>query len=102
MTHITMIWDERLIINTKISFIKIVILIGVIIMNQAMETVEGWYSLHDFRVIDWTKWKAAPEAVREQALFEFKNLLATWNEIFGSFYIGNLLKENRIHSFFQV
>lgn len=50
-------------------------------MNQAMQTVEGWYSLHDFRTIDWAKWKAAPEAVREKALFEFKKLLNQWEQI---------------------
>ncbi|MBI0580607.1 heme-dependent peroxidase [Neobacillus cucumis] len=47
-------------------------------MNQAMKTIEGWYSLHDFRNIDWPKWKAATEAQREQALSEFKALLNKW------------------------
>jgi peroxiredoxin len=50
-------------------------------MNDAMQTVEGWYCLHDFRTIDWAKWKTASEAVRENALFEFKNLLKKWEQI---------------------
>jgi chlorite dismutase len=50
-------------------------------MNQAMQTVEGWYCLHDFRLMDWTKWKSASPAVRERALFEFKNLLNKWEKI---------------------
>jgi chlorite dismutase len=50
-------------------------------MNQAMQTIEGWYSLHDFRTIDWAKWKSAPEAVREKALVECKNLLTKWEQI---------------------
>lgn len=51
---------------------------GVIIMNQAMKTIEGWYCLHDFRTMDWTRWKKASEGQREQALSEFKDLLDKW------------------------
>jgi hydrogen peroxide-dependent heme synthase len=47
-------------------------------VNQAMKTIEGWYCLHDFRTIDWTKWKNASERERELALFEFKNILTKW------------------------
>ena len=50
-------------------------------MNQVMQTVEGWYCLHDFRVMDWAKWKAAAAAVREQALVEFQSLLNKWEII---------------------
>ncbi|MDP4087102.1 MAG: heme-dependent peroxidase [Bacillota bacterium] len=50
-------------------------------MNQAMKTIEGWYCLHDFRMMDWTKWKAASGQQREHALFEFKNLLKKWERI---------------------
>ena len=50
-------------------------------MNQTMQTVEGWYCLHDFRTIDWAKWKSATAAIREQALSEFKNLLNKWEKI---------------------
>jgi hydrogen peroxide-dependent heme synthase len=47
-------------------------------MSQAMKTIEGWYCLHDFRIIDWAKWKSATEVQRAQALFEFKSLLSKW------------------------
>jgi peroxiredoxin len=47
-------------------------------MNQAMKTVEGWYCLHDFRTIDWTKWKTASTTERELALHEFRQLLSKW------------------------
>ncbi|MFK9093618.1 hydrogen peroxide-dependent heme synthase [Bacillus salipaludis] len=50
-------------------------------MNQAMTTIEGWYCLHDFRTMDWAKWKLATEAEREQALHEFKGLLHKWEAI---------------------
>jgi chlorite dismutase len=43
-------------------------------MAEAPQTLEGWYVLHDFRGIDWPRWKAlAPEersaAVEEAAAF---------------------------------
>jgi chlorite dismutase len=50
-------------------------------MNQAMQTVEGWYCLHDFRTMDWAKWKSVSAAVREKALSEFSNLLNKWEKI---------------------
>src|SRR5438046_2210677 len=34
-------------------------------MPEAPGTLEGWYALHDFRRIDWPRWKAVPAAERE-------------------------------------
>ncbi|WP_302081694.1 heme-binding protein [Salinibaculum rarum] len=31
-------------------------------------TDEGWYTLHDFRTIDWDAWRSAPERERQRAL----------------------------------
>jgi peroxiredoxin len=39
-------------------------------MNQAVQTLDGWYTLHDLRSIDWAAWKAADPAEREQAVDE--------------------------------
>jgi len=50
-------------------------------MNQAMKTIEGWYCLHDFRTLDWTKWKLATEAERDLALNEFKSILEDWESV---------------------
>lgn len=50
-------------------------------MNNAMKTIEGWYCLHDFRNINWIKWKEATEEQRNNALEEFKSLLKKWNLI---------------------
>jgi len=50
-------------------------------MNQAMKTIEGWYCLHDFRTMDWVKWKEATSEQREQGLTEFKALLNRWDEV---------------------
>lgn len=50
-------------------------------MNQALQTVEGWYCLHDFRTIDWANWKAASVEQRTTALDEFNNLLSKWEQV---------------------
>jgi chlorite dismutase len=34
------------------------------------ETEEGWFALHDFRTVDWSAWRSAPERERERALRE--------------------------------
>ena len=39
-------------------------------MPEAPGTLEGWYVLHDFRRIDWPRWKALPAAEREAAVAE--------------------------------
>src|SRR5688572_8716880 len=39
-------------------------------MAEAPETLEGWYVLHDFRSIDWVRWKALAEGERAAALEE--------------------------------
>ncbi len=50
-------------------------------MSEAVKTLEGWYSLHDFRTIDWTAWKAASEAEQKQALDELLSLIADWKGV---------------------
>lgn len=37
-------------------------------MSEAVQTLDGWYALHDFRTIDWSSWKAASEEQRLEAL----------------------------------
>jgi peroxiredoxin len=39
-------------------------------MPEAPETLEGWYALHEFRRIDWPRWKALPAADRAAAVAE--------------------------------
>ncbi|MFB4169874.1 hydrogen peroxide-dependent heme synthase [Virgibacillus sp. JSM 102003] len=48
---------------------------------QAVETLDGWYCLHDLRTIDWTSWKYASSEERESAIHEFKNLLTKWEAV---------------------
>lgn len=47
--------------------------------NQLL-TLEGWYSLHDFRQIDWTLWKEISDEERQAALKEFYQLAQQWSE----------------------
>lgn len=47
---------------------------------EAVETLDGWYSLHDLRLIDWNAWKKASKKVRQTAIKEFHQLYAKWNK----------------------
>jgi chlorite dismutase len=44
-------------------------------MVEAPQTEEGWFSLHDFRSIDWDAWREAPERERRQAIEEGESFL---------------------------
>ncbi len=50
-------------------------------MVEAVETMDGWYSLHDLRTIDWTSWKLATTEERNKAIASFKALLEKWDEV---------------------
>ncbi|GGD75089.1 hydrogen peroxide-dependent heme synthase [Paenibacillus nasutitermitis] len=47
-------------------------------MSEVAQTLEGWYALHDFRLIDWTAWEAADEHVRQAAVDELQTYLKEW------------------------
>ncbi|SFI71744.1 hydrogen peroxide-dependent heme synthase [Thermoflavimicrobium dichotomicum] len=46
-------------------------------MSEAAKTYEGWYAYHDFRKIDWNKWKSLNPSERQQMI---KELLETIRE----------------------
>jgi len=50
-------------------------------MVEAVETFDGWFSLHDLRSIDWVAWKEADETKRQEAIKEFTELLSKWDVI---------------------
>ncbi|MFB1049680.1 hydrogen peroxide-dependent heme synthase [Paraliobacillus sp. JSM ZJ581] len=50
-------------------------------MAEAVETMDGWYCLHDLRKIDWNAWKKASAAERDAAIAEFQTLLTQWDVI---------------------
>ncbi|WAA12218.1 hydrogen peroxide-dependent heme synthase [Fervidibacillus halotolerans] len=48
-------------------------------MGEPVQTLDGWYTLHDFRTIDWASWKELTEEERRSALDEFYELVDRWN-----------------------
>jgi len=50
-------------------------------MSEAVQTLDGWYCLHDFRKIDWTSWKQLSEAERNEAVQEFEHMLNNWHVV---------------------
>ncbi|PZD94347.1 heme-dependent peroxidase [Paenibacillus sambharensis] len=50
-------------------------------MSEAAQTLEGWFSLHDFRTIDWEAWKQADEATRRQAEEDLQSFLKQWSAL---------------------
>ncbi|MCU9613348.1 heme-dependent peroxidase [Caldibacillus lycopersici] len=47
-------------------------------MSEAVQTLDGWYCLHDFRTIDWSSWKMLSENERQAAIEEFEAILNKW------------------------
>ncbi len=43
---------------------------------EAPETVEGYWVLHDFRKVDWPRWRELPLETRTQMLEEFSHFLS--------------------------
>src|SRR5690625_5034610 len=50
-------------------------------MVEAVETMDGWYSLHDLRTMDWASWKQVSQEERAQAVKEFEALLSEWEQV---------------------
>lgn len=50
-------------------------------MNEALQTIEGWYALHDFRSIDWTVWKSITTEQRDAAIKEYMDLIKQWIDV---------------------
>lgn len=48
-------------------------------MNEAAQTLDGWYALHDFRSMDWPTWKLLPQEERQAALDEFYGFVEKLN-----------------------
>jgi peroxiredoxin len=47
-------------------------------MSEAAKTLDGWYTLHDFRSMNWTAWKSLSSNERQMAISEFQGLLEKW------------------------
>ncbi|MBS4161876.1 heme-dependent peroxidase, partial [Klebsiella pneumoniae] len=46
--------------------------------NEAAQTLDGWYALHDFRTMDWSAWKLLSSDERQIIISEFTGLLEKW------------------------
>jgi len=49
--------------------------------GQVVQTLEGWFVLHDLRTIDWNAWKSLSDQERKQATDELSSLLSHWSDI---------------------
>lgn len=50
-------------------------------MVEAVETMDGWYCLHDMRSINWSAWKQATKKERNQAIKEFQHIISGWEQV---------------------
>ncbi|MCM3540370.1 hydrogen peroxide-dependent heme synthase [Priestia endophytica] len=50
-------------------------------MVEPAQTLDGWYSLHDLRAMDWAAWKMLTSDERQSALHEFQGLMEKWNNV---------------------
>ncbi|MBC8079774.1 MAG: hypothetical protein H7X86_05485 [Gorillibacterium sp.] len=58
-------------------------------MSDAVQTLEGWYCLHDFHIMNWSSWKYISPDERAQALEELSTFLHEWK----------LVEDNKLGSF---
>lgn len=50
-------------------------------MSEAVATLEGWYSLHDFRSVDWALWKQISAEERKLAVDELLEFVDAWKSV---------------------
>ncbi|MFC7443033.1 hydrogen peroxide-dependent heme synthase [Laceyella putida] len=50
-------------------------------MSEAIKTYDGWYAFHDFRKIDWKKWKSLNPSERQQIIEELQNTLQKFSAV---------------------
>ncbi|KQL51156.1 heme peroxidase [Heyndrickxia shackletonii] len=49
-------------------------------MSEAAQTLDGWYSLHDLRAMNWPAWKALSSDERQTAIYEFQQFINKLNK----------------------
>ncbi len=50
-------------------------------MGEPIETIEGWYALHDFRRINWTRWQQLTAGERAEAIEELKAIVGEYHNV---------------------
>lgn len=64
-------------------------------MSEPIETIEGWYALHDIRTVNWATWIKKSEAERHHILSKIAVITAEWDRsndnLSGSFGMYQLI-----------
>lgn len=63
-------------------------------MGEAIETIEGWYALHDFRRIDWDRWRLMAPHQHNEVRSELAQILGRYQavgEAEGSFGLYSII-----------
>ncbi|MFD0868103.1 putative heme peroxidase [Chlamydia abortus] len=50
-------------------------------MSEAVQTLEGWYALHDFRSINWASWRYVSKEERKEAIEELQQFMQDWQSV---------------------
>ncbi len=50
-------------------------------MSEVAQTLEGWYSLHDFRSVNWLAWNSLTSEERAEALEEYAEFEQEWRRV---------------------
>ncbi len=50
-------------------------------MGEPIETIEGWYALHDFRRIDWVRWRTLAASERDKARRQLTQIAAEYEAV---------------------
>src|SRR5699024_5799598 len=50
-------------------------------MAEEVETMDGWFVLHDLRTIDWQKWQALTATEKESIFQEFQQMFQSWENV---------------------
>lgn len=63
-------------------------------MAEAVETMDGWYCLHDFRSIDWIQWKQTTPEERKEAIADLTTILTEFETVEAN--------KDGSHAFYQI
>lgn len=50
-------------------------------MSEPVETLEGWWVLHDLRRVDWERWRATDAITRRSVVRQTQELVGQWQEL---------------------
>ncbi len=50
-------------------------------MGEPIETIEGWYALHDFRRVDWQRWHQLNDAEKQQVRDQLTSLTQEFRQV---------------------